>query len=47
MAARDRTLSVEAPGIAGSELPEGEFSLFDFADDIQAVINLDIAEALA
>ena len=32
-----RTIAVEAHGIKGSDLPEGEFDLFDIADDIKAV----------
>lgn len=36
-AAGYRTIAVEAHGIKGSNLPEGEFSLFDIADDIRAI----------
>ncbi len=32
-----RTIAFEAHGIKGSDLPEGEFDLFDIADDIKAV----------
>ena len=32
-----RTIAFEAHGIKGSDLPEGDFDLFDIADDIKAV----------
>ena len=34
-----RTIAIEAQGIKGSALPEGEFTLFDMADDVKAVVE--------
>ena len=38
-------MSVEAPGIGRSELPEVAFDLYDLADDIHAVIGRDVEES--
>lgn len=37
-----RTIAVDAHGIKNSTLPEGEFSLFDMADDVAAVAAAEI-----
>lgn len=38
-----RTLAVEAPGIDGSDLGDGEFTLYDLADDVAAAVRADAA----
>ncbi len=41
VAAGFRTVAVEAPGIGGTDLPKKPFSLYDLADDINAVLTAD------
>lgn len=41
-AAGYRTIAIDAHGIKNSTLPEGEFSLFDMADDVAAVAEAEV-----
>ena len=43
VAAGYRTLAVEAPGIGGTELPQGKWGLYDFAADLKAAVEADAA----
>ncbi len=36
-----RAVAVEAPGIGDSTIPQGEYGLFDLADDVKAVVDQD------
>ena len=39
-----RTIAIEAQGIKGSALPNGDMDLFDMADDVNAVVDAEIGE---